>query len=67
VRADGVSLGSLSLRKKGPFRMVCRIPEDLRGREVELELRFNKTWRPGGGDYRQLAGIIDVIRSEGGS
>ncbi|MBI5281416.1 MAG: glycosyltransferase [Candidatus Solibacter usitatus] len=67
VSAEGIALGGLSMRKKGPFQLSCPLPAELRGRDVDLQLQFNKTWRPGAGDYRQLACIIDVIRPERGA
>jgi len=59
---NGQPAARIPVRQSGPFAFETECPRGDRGKNVVVELRSSKTFRPiVGGDYRKLSCLIDAI------
>jgi glycosyltransferase involved in cell wall biosynthesis len=66
LEVDGQEVAARSLESAGPFTMEAPLPSGMRGRQCEVVITADRTWRPiRGGDYRRLSCRIDEIRFDG--
>ena len=62
IRLNGRTLEETRLAGPGPFSVEVSLPGDLRGKQCQLLIETDRTWRPKeNGDYRQLSCIIDTL------
>jgi glycosyltransferase involved in cell wall biosynthesis len=62
VQLNGHVLGEKRLTAPGPFLLDVSLPGDLRGKQCQLLIETDRTWRPKeNGDFRQLSCIIDTL------
>lgn len=62
VRLNGRTVEEKRLPGPGPFVLEIALPGDLRGKQCQLSIESDRTWRPKQhGDYRQLSCIIDKL------
>ncbi|MBI2685132.1 MAG: glycosyltransferase [Acidobacteria bacterium] len=62
VRIDTRTIEDQRLPSPGPFVIEVPLPTEFRGKQCQLSIESNRTWRPrANGDYRQLSCIIDTL------
>ncbi|MBM3782785.1 MAG: glycosyltransferase [Acidobacteria bacterium] len=64
VDLSGRRIEERAIGTAGPFEWRLSIPDDLRGRTLQVAITSNRTWRPvRGGDYRRLSCVISTLEA----